>query len=135
MAVRKIDTAVEFDIEFPRVRGWLIEALKHTTTFSEIDVLTGLARGDFDLWTSPNAACVAQITTDAEMNVCVLVLVAGAQGKALREIMIEGQSAIIEWARNNSCQRIIGTPRKEWSRLLIRDGFKVDNKNNFYKDF
>jgi hypothetical protein len=131
MAVRKIDNFDEFINEYVRVRVWLVEALKHTTEFTEQQILIGLILRQFVLWTSDNAACVAQITAPD----CLLVLVGGSKGKALREIMIDGQDAIIAWAGSSDCTRIVGSPRMDWSRLLLKSGFKVDNKNTFHKDF
>lgn len=135
MAIQRVDTAEQFHTEYPRCRDWLIEALSHTTQFTEHDVLNRLSSREFILWTSQNAAAVTQIASEGETLCCMLVLVGGERGKALREILAEGQDAILEYARQWGCTRLTGTPRKEWSRLLLRDGFKVDNKNNFYKDF
>lgn len=135
MAIQRVDTAEQFEREYPRCRKWLIEALSHTREFTERDILNGIDDRSFLLWTSTNAACVTQITNQDDQIVCLLVLVGGQKGKALREILVEGQAAVSSYAKSHSCTRLAGSPRKEWSRLLINDGFKVDNKNTFYKDF
>lgn len=85
MAVQRIDSAEQFDIEYPRCREWLLEALTYSeNNISERDLLNGLIERDYLLWTSDNAACVTSLTEWREEPVCVLFLVGGEKGKAMQ---------------------------------------------------
>lgn len=133
MAVQRIDTAEAFHIEYPRCREWLLEALSYSENdITESDLLIGLQDRDYLLWTSQNAACVTSLTEWREKPVCVLFLVGGARGKAMREILIEGQSIVEEYAREHSCVGLLGIGREQWAKVLKPFGFQTEG-TIFYK--
>lgn len=139
MAVRKIDTAVEFDIEFPRTCEWLKQALTYTTNgVSFDDIIVGLADRDYQLWTTEHAACVTSITEWDSKRVCVLFLIGGEKGKAMGEILIEGQQAVEAYAREHNCKGLLGIGRGLWKRVLPAFGFEInatgEGENTYYKD-
>ena len=139
MAVRKIDTASEFDIEFPRTCEWLKEAHSYTTnSISFDDIIIGLNERDYQLWTTEHAACITSITEWSGKRVCVLFLIGGEKGRAMSEILNEGQQAVEAYAREHQCAGLLGIGRGLWKKVLPAFGFEVIatgvNDNTYYKD-
>lgn len=139
MTVRKIDNAVDFDIEFPRTCDWLKEA--HTygeNAVSFYDIIIGLAERDYQLWTTEHAACITSITEWEGKRVCVLFLIGGEKGRAMSEILIEGQQAVEVYAREHKCRGLLGIGRGLWARVLPAYGFQIIktgvNDNTYYKE-
>ncbi|WVT74019.1 hypothetical protein QM996_02575 [Sinorhizobium chiapasense] len=133
MAIQRIDTAEQFDIEYPRCREWLLEALKYSTNnISERDLLNGLIERDYLLWTSENAACVTSLTEWQEKPVCVLFLVGGSRGKAMREILVEGRPVVEDYARDHARVGLLGIGREQWAKVLKPFGFQTEG-TIFYK--
>lgn len=133
MAIQRIDTAEAFDIEYPRCREWLLQALCYSTNnITEHDLLNGLIERDYLLWTSEHAACVTSLTEWEGKAVCVLFLIGGTKGKALREILLEGQPDVEAYAREHSCDGLLGIGREQWAKVLKPFGFQTEG-TNFYK--
>ncbi|QRM54746.1 hypothetical protein [Sinorhizobium sp. BG8] len=133
MAIQRIDNAEKFEIEYPRCREWLLEALKYSTNnIGENDLLNGLVERDYLLWTSDNAACVTSLTEWREKPVCVLFLIGGAKGKAMREILLEGQPIVEAYAQEHSCAGLLGIGREQWAKVLKPFGFQTEG-TIFYK--
>ena len=135
MAVTKVDTAEQFDAEYPRVRNWLIEALKLSdNNISERDLLIGLVERDYQLWTTENAACVTSLTEWNGKPVCCLFLIGGNKGKAMREVLCDGQDAVEAYAVSHGCDGLLGIGRKFWAKVLRPYGF-ITEGDCFYKGF
>lgn len=134
MTIKRITRDEDYRIHYPRVREWLLKALEYTDEFDERTIIRGLIEDRFQLWVTDNSICVTEIADEADTRFCNLIVVAGERGKSLREVMIEGQGAVIAWAKANACVQLRGTPRKEWTKLLIRDGFQISDRNEFYKE-
>lgn len=135
MAVTKVDTAEQFHAEYPRVRDWLIEALKYSKNLvSEIDLLKGLEDRDYQLWTTSNAACVTSLTEWEGQPVCCLFLIGGNKGKAMAEILLEGQPVVEAYARAHGCKGLLGIGRALWARVLPAQGFTI-NGDTYFKEF
>lgn len=135
MAVTKVDTAEQFDAELPRVRNWLIEALRYSkNTITEAELLIGLIDRDYQLWTTANAACVTSLTEWQGKSVCCLFLVGGNKGKAMNEILFEGQPVVEAYAKSHNCKGLLGIGRAFWSRVLPAHGFIVAD-DCYFKEF
>lgn len=134
MAIQRITRDEDYRNHYPRVREWLLQALEYTDEFDERTILKGLIEGSFQLWVTDRAVGVTQVAEEDQVRFCNLILVAGERGRALREVVVEGQSEVIAWAKANKCVQLRGTPRKEWTRLLLRDGFQINDRNEFYKE-
>ncbi|MEW9616020.1 hypothetical protein AB3G45_19585 [Shinella sp. S4-D37] len=132
MAVTKVDTAEQFDTEYPRVRDWLLEALRYTrNSITEVDLLKSLYDRDYQLWTTENAACVTSITEWEGNSVCCLFLIGGNKGCAMREILHVGQPVIEAYARKHNCKGLFGIGRVFWGRVLPQHGFIVKGDQYF----
>lgn len=123
MAVRQITTLEDFKIEYPRVRGWLLEALQHSTNADERGLLDGFVDSSYVLWTGTNSAAVTQNMQWDNRPVCILYLVAGD----LSEILGEGQKVISTWAKANGCEAFVLFGRKGWERVLVPHGFEFSS--------
>ncbi len=134
MTIKRITRDEDYRNHYPRVREWLLKALEYTDEFDERTILKGLIEDRFQLWVTDHAVCVTEIAEEDQVRFCNLVLVAGEKGRSLREVIGEGQGEVIAWAKANSCTELRGTPRKEWTRLLLRDGFQISSRNDFYKE-
>lgn len=134
-SVTKIDNLDDFAEEYPRVRDWIKEALTYNDEgFTERQLLDGIAERHYQVWTSANAVCVTSIVVHREKRTLVLFLVGGHKGKALRDIFVLGLPVVEKYARDFSCEAIMGIGRPQWGKYLSRYGFEID-ENNFYKDF
>lgn len=134
MAVQRIDTAEQFDLEYPRVRDWLLKAIRRQLSGGdEVDLLEGLVERKYLLWTSENAAAVTQILNVDDVDVCHLYLVGGAKANALEEIL-NGADEVEEWAKSKGCKGFYGIGRPGWENALTPHGFKVQSIN-LYKEF
>ncbi|XUY28555.1 hypothetical protein RMR21_015675 [Agrobacterium sp. rho-8.1] len=135
MAVQRIDSAAQFDIEYPRVREWLNKALKRQVSGgNETDLLEGLVARKYVLWTSPNAAAVTEFVNMDGAEVCHFYLVGGTRANALDEILGEGISEVEQWAKSKGCKGFSGIGRPGWESALAPHGFKVQSIN-LYKKF
>ncbi|WP_421423423.1 hypothetical protein [Agrobacterium rosae] len=135
MAAKRIITSDEFADEYPRVREWLKAALAYQIGGGdEKALLDGLAEKRLQLWVSDDAACVTEITTVDGTKVCLLYLVAGEHGKAMEQILSDGQTAVEDWAKTKRCKGFYGIGRPEWKRVLAPHGFEVQSVN-YYKEF
>lgn len=133
MAIQRIDSAEQFDIEYSRCREWLLKALEYSENkISEIDLISGLIERDYLLWTTDNAACVTSLTEWREKPVCVLFLIGGAKGRSLREILLEGQPVVEQYARDHACVGLLGIGREQWAKVLKPFGFQTEG-TIFYK--
>jgi hypothetical protein len=119
MTIQRITTNEGYASEYPRVRGWLIEALSHSTNPDERGMLEGFLDGSYSLWTGQNSAAVTQIMRWDNRRVCILYLVGGD----LTEILGEGQEVIATWAKANGCEAFVLFGRKGWERVLAPHGF------------
>lgn len=134
MAIQRVDTAEQFHIEYPRCRNWLIEALNYSENeITERDLLIGLQERDYLLWTTDNAACVTSLTEWESKRVCVLFLIGGNKGKAMREILFGGQPIVEAWAKSMGCDGLLGIGRDLWKNVLPAHGFIIKG-NTYYKD-
>lgn len=134
MEVIKVDTAEQFDAEYPRVRLWLLEALTYTRNgTNEIDLIHGLYDRDYQLWTTENAACVTSLTEWQGKSVCCLFLIGGNKGCAMHEILHVGQPVIETYARKHGCDGLFGIGRMFWGRVLPQHGFIVKG-DQYYKE-
>lgn len=134
MAITRIDTAVDFDAEYPRVREWLISAFKYSANkIDERQLLQGLDERDYLLWTANNAACVTSLTEWRGHPVCVFFVVGGAAGKAIKEIFEEGLPVVEQYAREHNCKYVLGIGRIQWVRIVERYGFTTEG-NEYYKE-
>lgn len=134
MAVTKVDTAAQFDTEYPRVRDWLIEALRFSKNdICESDLLVRLHIRDYQLWTTENAACITSITEWAGKRVCCLFLVGGRKGRAKYDVLHVGQPIIEQYAREHGCIGLLGIGRAAWSRILRQHGF-ISTGDHYYKE-
>lgn len=139
MAVRKIDTAEEFNVEIVRVLPWLIAA--HAYTQNEItfpEILNGLVERDYQLWVTDNAACVTSITKWNEKRVCCLFLIGGERGKAMPEIAA-GVGELEAYARKHNCAGLLGIGRALWKKIMPAFGFQIvkqdgDFSNVYFKE-
>lgn len=135
MAIKRIISSEDFAAEYPRVRAWLKEAMKYQIADdNEQNLLDDLVSRRLVLWVSDHAACVTEITSVDNVKVCLLYLVAGEHGKAMDEILDEGQSHLETYAKSKGCKGFYGVGRPEWKRVLTPHGFKVQSVN-FYKEF
>ena len=126
MAVTKVDTAEQFYAEYPRVRDWLISAMAYSDNeISEAKLLNGLVDREYQLWTTQNAACITSITEWEDKQVCCLFLIGGNRGKAMQEILYEGQPIVEAYAREHGCDGLLGIGRDLWKRVLPEHGFSV----------
>jgi hypothetical protein len=123
MALRQITTLEDFRTEYPRVRGWLIEALAHSTNGDERGVLDGISDRSYVLWTGENSAAITQNMQWDNRPVCILYLVAGD----LSEILGEGQKVISTWAKASGCEAFVLFGRKGWERVLAPHGFEFSS--------
>ncbi len=123
MAIRRIERDEDFAAEYPRVRGWLTEALKHSTNADERGLLAGLIDGSYTLWTGTNSAAVTQTMEWDNRPVCILYLVGGD----LTEILGEGQEVISNWAKANGCEGFVLFGRPGWQRVLAPHGFEFSS--------
>lgn len=134
MAVTKVDTAEQFDAEYPRVREWLLDAIRYSkNTIDEIDLIYGLFDRDYQLWTTENAACVTSLTEWEEKSVCCLFLIGGNKGKAMHEVLHVGQPIVEAYARKHGCDGILGIGRSFWRKILPAHGFIVKG-DHYYKE-
>ncbi|MGO1160839.1 hypothetical protein ACTOV4_02650 [Brucella sp. C7-11G] len=134
MAVKRIDKAVEFEAEYPRVRQWILDVLEYSNSpYSEKDILNGLIERDYLLWTAPNAFCITSLTEWRNSPVCVLFLVGGTKGKAMRDIFEEGLPLVEQHAREHKRKYVLGIGRTGWKSFLTKHGFSTEG-NEYYKE-
>ncbi|MCK3776218.1 hypothetical protein MZK49_05675 [Ensifer sesbaniae] len=110
--------------EYVRVRGWLLSALELSPdVFSEAELLGNLRSEKWHLITTEHAATVFEFyRIDGELNANVLLL-GGEKGKALREILA-AQKRFGEFLKSEGFTKIVGTPRKEFHKILKANGFE-----------
>ncbi|MBB4230026.1 hypothetical protein [Rhizobium mongolense] len=123
MAIKRIESDEDFRVEYPRVREWLLEALKYSTNSDERGVLAGLIDGSYSLWTGTNSAAITQNMQWDNRPVCILYLVAGD----LAEILGEGHQVISTWAKANGCEGFVLFGRPGWQRVLAPHGFEFSS--------
>ncbi|GAA5657131.1 hypothetical protein Brsp06_03505 [Brucella sp. NBRC 13694] len=134
MAVKRIDTAVEFDEEYPRVREWILNALPYSEQpYTEDNILIGLLERDYLLWTAPDAVCITSLTEWRNSKVCVFFLVGGTKGKAMRDIFVDGLPLVEQYARERACKYVLGIGRIGWKSILTKNGFTTEG-NEYYKE-
>lgn len=135
MNITRIDTVENFEIEYPRVRPWLLNALDYSTNpDTERELLEGLFSRKYTLWVSDNAACVVELAKIDHQLVCFVYLIGGEYGAAIKEILSGGQEAVEEWAKSQGCKGFYASARPEWERVLSRYDFKAQSIN-YYKEF
>ncbi|KWV45669.1 hypothetical protein AS026_15805 [Rhizobium altiplani] len=124
MAIRLITTNEEYETEYPRVRGWLIEAqLKAGKEDAERDILAGLLSGGYRLWVGDNCAAITENMEWDGRPVCVVVLAGGD----LREIVSDGIPVITQAAKAQHCDGILLFGRPGWQRVLEPHGFEFSS--------
>lgn len=134
MAVKRIDTADDFHAEYPRVRQWLLKALKRQVSGGdETALLDGLQSRKYLLWTTEKAAAVTQVVNVDGNDVCLIYLAAGERAAAIQEIL-GNMEPIEEWAKTKGCKGLYGVGRQGWEKALAPHGFKVQSVN-LYKEF
>lgn len=120
MAIRHITTLEDFRTEYPRVRGWLIDAqAKAGKVDAERDILDGLADKAYVLWVGEECAAITENMVWDKRPVCVVVLAGGD----LKEIVNDGIPVITEAAKASGCDGILLFGRPGWQRVLEPHGF------------
>lgn len=96
-------------------RHHIVNALSRSEgAFSEEHVLTGVLKGEMDMWPSENSVLITQVT-DYPNYKCVSFLIAGG----ILEELIEMQKQIIEIAKKAGCTKaVIIDARKGWAKVL-----------------
>jgi hypothetical protein len=114
--------------EYARVRGWLLSALEIAPgPFDEAELLRKLRADHWHLVTTDHAACVLELCRiDGELIANVLLL-GGEKGKALREILT-AQKRFCEFLKHEGFTKLVGTPRKEFHKILKAHGFEQEQK-------
>jgi len=114
--------------EYARVRDWLVSALVTAPgPFDEAEMLDKLRSGEWLLVTTPNAGCVLQFfEQDGEKAANVLVI-GGKIGGSLREVMVAFQAVCVALRQMNFTY-LCGTPRPEFHKYLIKNGFERAGK-------
>lgn len=122
------------DEEYARVRDWLLSALiKAPGPFDEAEMLDNLRSGQWLLVTTENGASVLEFFVDENGDNAANVLVVGGKiGGSLRELMAL-QEAVCDALRTLGFRYIMGEPRPEWHRILVRFGFERNGRKEFTK--
>ncbi|AYD00915.1 hypothetical protein [Neorhizobium sp. NCHU2750] len=119
---------------YARVRDWLLSAFKVApAVFTEAEMIDKLQSGEWHLITTDNAACVLQFFEKDGEKAANILVIGGKIGAALREIMI-AHFAVCDMLRHDNFSYIVGEPRKEWHRFLLKYGFeRTGRKDQFIK--
>lgn len=114
--------------EYARVRGWLLSALEIAPgTFDEAELLHRLRTEQWHLITTDHVATVLELCRiDGELIANVLLL-GGEKGKALREL-IPALKELCEFLKHEGFTKLVGTPRKEFHKILKAHGFEQEQK-------
>lgn len=109
--------------EYERVRNWLLKALTYTPElFTEAEILANLRTNEWHLLTTENAACVLQLGEFNGERFANVLLLGGKKNGSLREIM-RAHLVFVEFCKTLGITKIVGTPRKEFRRFLMKNGF------------
>lgn len=121
--------------EYLRVRGWLMSALEYTPDlFTEAEILANLRSNEWHLLTTENAACVVQLGEFEGERFANVLLLGGKKNGSLREIM-RAHVVFISFCERLGIKKIMGTPRKEFRRFLIKNGFtEAQEKDELQKE-
>lgn len=124
MAIKRIEKDEEFAVEYPRVRGWLNEAIARSSNPNgERDVLAGLIEDRLRLWVGDECAAITENMEWDKRPVCVINLAGGD----LNEIISDGIPVITHWAKAQGCDGILLFGRPGWQRVLAPHGFEFSS--------
>lgn len=108
--------------EWPRVRPWIEAALERAPGLETIeDVDRFLESGKYLLFTSPNAAMVAQII-EYERKKAIHAIHGGGNLKELIDVIEPRMRAC---GKVNGCSLSMGMGRKGWERALKDKGYRL----------
>ena len=103
-------------------RKYILEALNRgIDSHSEKDVFYAIARGDAQLWTGQQSACVTEIVTYPNYKM-IRFWLGGGNLEELKEM----EKPICEWAKSIGCEKSMILGRKGWS--------KIKHENRTYKE-
>lgn len=119
--------------EFERVKPYLISALEKVPgIIDESQLFENIKAGHWHLLTAEKSAAVLEfIEIEGELIANVLVI-GGEKNKSLKEIM-KCYSTLAIVLREQGFSKIVGQPRKEWNKYLIKNGF-CQKGNEFIKE-
>lgn len=114
--------------EYSRVRNWILAAFKVApAVFTEAEMLDKLRSNEWHLVTTEHAACVLQFFEEDGRKAANIIVIGGVQNGSLREIM-QAHFVLCDALRNTDFSYIVGEPRKEWHRYLLKFGFEQHGK-------
>jgi hypothetical protein len=118
-----------------RVRFWLLSALEIAPgPFDEAEMLERLRSNDWHLLTTENSACVLQTCIFEGEKIANVLVIGGKRNGSLREIM-RAHVILCDHLREQNFTKIMGTPRKEFRRFLIKNGFtEAQEKDELQKE-
>lgn len=114
--------------EYARIRPYLLAAFDASpAVFTEAEMLDKLRSGDWLLVTTDNAACVLEFFEQDGEKAANILLIGGKIGGSLREIMV-AMEAVCSALRQMNFAYICGSPRPEFAKYLLRNGFEKAGK-------
>ena len=110
--------------EYERVREWIVSAITlGPAYFTEEEMLGHLRSEKWHLITTPHSATVLEMYRDNGELIANALVMGGHKGKALREIL-PATKRLGEFLKTLGFVKLIGTPRKEFYRVLQANGFE-----------
>ncbi|NSY48319.1 hypothetical protein G6M01_07310 [Agrobacterium tumefaciens] len=110
--------------EYARVRSWLLSAFERTpAVFDEDEMLEKLRKSEWHLVTADRSACVLELCKYEGEWIANVLLLGGEKNKSLKEIM-QCQVALCRFLKDQGFTKLVGTPRPEWHKLILKNGFE-----------
>lgn len=114
--------------EYARVRNWLMSAILISDgQFDEAEMLERLRAKDWHLITTEHAACVLELCEIDGEQIANILVIGGAIGASLREIM-KAHFVLCAYLRTQNFTKLVGEPRQGWHRFLLKFGFEQHGK-------
>lgn len=117
-----MDSPDEFDRFWPGLEAAINQDLGGAV-YTREEIWADIACGGSHLWTTENAACIAEVIERPQgsiLNLFALYVNRGHVSEFLQIMFPE----IEQWARNNGFKTITGSGRDVWVRLMKRHGVK-----------
>lgn len=127
MNVKFCSTSIEAVLaDYLECRDILLEALAHGDgRVNEALLISGLVKGDYQLWRTANSAGVTQINSNPFSKTLFIFLSAGD----LNEIEHVAGPVVEKWAADQGCTSIILSGRRGWERALRPLGYEFQSTN------
>lgn len=106
--------------ELERCRQWIEDALERgDDTHDYEDIVAGITSGKMQLWPAKDSCLVTEIIKYPKKKAINMFLIGGKL-----DTVLDMEKDVIEWAKAQKCDLIIGTGRKGWKKVLSPLGYQ-----------